>query len=119
EGTGLDKLMNTIINMYGKLNRRIETPRLNKAVAAWIEDTPPPVGTRTRFKLRYAVQTSVNPQRFTFFVTRPDVVPDSYVSFLKNRIRENFELDSIPVGLELKASRKDWESRTSSPRGKP
>ncbi|MCE5255920.1 MAG: ribosome biogenesis GTPase Der, partial [Spirochaetaceae bacterium] len=47
EGTGLDKLMNTIINMYGKLNRRIETPRLNKAVAAWIEDTPPPVGTRT------------------------------------------------------------------------
>lgn len=117
EGTGLDKLMNTVISMYGKLNRSIETSKLNKAVSGWIEETPPPTGTRTRFKLRYAVQTSVNPQRFTFFVTRPEVVPDSYVSFLKNRIREYFGIDTIPVSLELKASRKGWESHINTVRG--
>jgi GTP-binding protein len=111
EGTGLDKLMNTVISMYSKLNRKIETSKLNKAVGAWIEATPPPVGVHTKFKLRYAVQTSVNPQKFSFFVTRPDVVPDSYVSFLKNKIRDEFALDMIPVRLDLKASRKDWNSR--------
>jgi len=119
EGTGLDKLMNTVISMYGKLNRHIETSKLNKAVSDWIEETPPPIGTRTRFKLRYAVQTSVNPQRFTFFVTRPEVVPDSYISFLKNRIREYFGMDSIPISLELKASRKGWESHLNTVRGQP
>lgn len=115
EGTGLDKLMNTVISMYSKLNKRIETSKLNKAVSDWIEQTPPPVGTRTHFKLRYAVQTSVNPQRFTFFVTRPEVVPDSYVSFLKNRLREYFGMETIPISLELKASRKGWESRIQDP----
>jgi GTP-binding protein len=111
EGTGLDKLMNTVISMYAKLNRRIETSRLNKAVGEWLEATPPPVGLATKFKLRYAVQTSMNPQKFCFFVTRPEVVPDSYISFLRNKVREEFQLDTIPVKLDLKASRKDWNSR--------
>jgi len=114
EGTGMDKLMNTVITMYAKLNKRIETSKLNKAVGTWIENTPPPIGLRTKFKLRYAVQTSVNPQKFSFFVTRPDLVSDSYLSFLKNRVREEFSLDSIPVRLDLKASRKDWNSRKKS-----
>lgn len=114
EGTGMDKLMNTVISMYSKLNKRIETSKLNKAVGVWIETTPPPIGLRTKFKLRYAVQTSTNPQRFSFFVTRPDLVSDSYLSFLKNRIREEFTLDTIPVRLDLKASRKDWNSRKKS-----
>ncbi|HWP67881.1 MAG TPA: hypothetical protein VN437_01180 [Rectinemataceae bacterium] len=39
---------------------------------------------------------------------------DSYLSFLKNRIRDEFGLDTIPVRLELKASRKDWKSREKS-----
>ncbi|TXT46395.1 MAG: GTP-binding protein [Spirochaetes bacterium] len=111
EGTGLDKLMNTIINMYGKLNKKIETPKLNKAVSEWIEATPPPIGTRNQFKLRYAVQVSTNPQKFIFFVTRPEAVAGAYVSFLKNRIREEFDLDSIPITLELKASRVGWKER--------
>ena len=110
EGTGLDKLMNTVISMYAKLNRKIETSKLNKAVGAWIEATPPPIGLRTKFKLRYAVQTSVNPQKFSFFVTRPDVVPDSYVSFLKNKVREEFALDTIPCA---------WTSRPRARTGTP
>jgi GTP-binding protein len=111
EGKGLDSLMNTAISMYSKLNKRIETAKFNKAVARWIETTPPPVGSKNKFKLRYAVQTSINPQKFSFFVTKPDAVAGSYVSFLKNRIREEFALDTIPVQLVLKASRVDWRER--------
>ncbi|MFZ2634721.1 MAG: ribosome biogenesis GTPase Der [Rectinemataceae bacterium] len=107
EGTGLDKLMNTVITMYSQLNKKIETGKLNKAVSHWVETTPPPVGPNTRFKLRYAVQTGINPQRFVFFVTRPEKVSDSYESFLRNKLREEFDLDKIPVMLELKASRVD------------
>ncbi len=111
EGSGLDKLMNTVISIHAMLNRKIETSRLNKAISLWVETNPPPVGPSTRFKLRYAVQTSVNPQKFTVFVTKPEVVPDSYISFLKNKMRKEFGLDGIPLSLELRASRKDWNSR--------
>jgi len=114
EGTGVDKLMNTVVNLHAQLCKRIETSRLNKAFADWVEATPPPVGPRTRFKVRYAVQTSVNPQKFTVFVTRPDAVAESYVSFLRNKIRSELGLDRIPVILELKASRAPIVSRPTS-----
>ena len=57
------------------------------------------------------VQTSTNPVKFVIFATRPEVVPLTYISFLKNRIREDLGFDKIPVQLELKASRKKWEDR--------
>jgi GTPase len=104
DGEGLDKLVSTIVSLYGQLNKRIETSKLNKAVAAWVEGTPPPVGPRTRFKLRYAVQTSTNPQKFVIFASRPDAVTEAYVSFLRNKIREDLGMDKIPVSLEIKAS---------------
>ena len=107
EGEGIDKLMSTVISLYSKSNRAIETAKLNQAVARWIEETPPPAGPRTRFKLRYAVQASMNPQRFIFFVTRPEAVAESYRSFLKNKLRLEFGLDGIPIQLELRASHKD------------
>jgi GTP-binding protein len=104
DGEGVDKLVNAIVNLYGQLNRKIETAKLNKAVAAWVEATPPPVGPRTRFKLRYAVQTSINPQKFAIFASRPEAVTEAYVAFLRNKIREDLGMDKIPVILEIKAS---------------
>jgi GTP-binding protein len=104
EGEGIDKLVSTIVTVYSQLTRRVETSKLNKAVEAWVEATPPPVGPRTRFKLRYAVQTSVNPQKFIIFASRPEAVTEAYVSFLRNKIREDLGMDKIPIDLEIKAS---------------
>ena len=93
DGEGVDKLVSTIVTLYGQLNKRIETSKLNKAVEAWVEATPPPVGPRTQFKLRYAVQTSINPQKFAIFASRPEAVAEAYVSFLRNKIREDLGMD--------------------------
>jgi GTP-binding protein len=57
------------------------------------------------------VQTEVNPVSFLLFATRPEVVPQSYLSYLKNKIRTDLGYDKIPVVLELKASRQKWENR--------
>jgi GTP-binding protein len=112
EGTGIDKLLNAIVHVHGQLTREVETSRLNRCVSEWIEATPPPVGPRTHFKLRYATQTSVNPLRFVFFVTRPDAVKESYISFLRNKLREELGYDKVPLFVELRASRQ------ASPKGR-
>ena len=111
DGIGVDKLISTIVTVYAQLTKEIATGPLMRAVEGWIEATPPPVGPKTRWKLRYAVQTSSNPQRFTFFVTRPEAVAEAYRSFLRNQIREGLGLDKVPVLLELKASRQGWVER--------
>jgi len=105
EGTGVDKLLNTIVSVHAELCKETETSVLNRAVSAWIDETPPPIGTRTRFKLRYAVQSSVNPLHFIFFVTRPEAVKEAYIAFLRNKIRTELGYDLVPLTVELRASR--------------
>jgi GTP-binding protein len=107
KGTGVEKLLSTVVSVHSQLTKEMETNKLNKAVAAWLEATPPPVGPRTQFKLRYAVQTSANPLHFVFFVTRPDAVRESYISFLRNKIRDELGYDKVPLFVELRASRSD------------
>jgi GTP-binding protein len=104
EGEGVDKLVTTIVSVYAQLTKRIETSKLNKAIETWVEETPPPIGVHTHFKLRYAVQTSVNPQKFTIFISRPEAVAEAYVAFLRNKIRTELGMDKIPLILEIKAS---------------
>jgi GTP-binding protein len=104
DGTGIDKLLNTAIKLYGQLNTRIETGRLNQALARWLQEYPPPSGPQTRFKVKYAVQNSVNPVRFIFFVSRPRAVSDAYVAYLRPKIRKELGFSMIPVSVEVRGS---------------
>ncbi len=111
EGKGFKNLLNTAIELYGQLTRKIETGVLNTALKDWVSAYPPPASRASQFKIRYMVQTSVNPVSFLLFASRPEVVPESYLSYLKNKIRSDLGFDKIPVLLELKSSRKKWEDR--------
>lgn len=105
EGEGVDKLLNMVITVQAQLAKKVPTPDINKAAAEWVESTPPPANPRNRFRLRYACQISIAPQKFAFFITRPEFVPGSYVSYLRNKIREDFGLDKVPVLISLRESR--------------
>jgi len=111
EGKGIKLLLNTALELYEQLTRKIETGPLNVALKDWVTAYPPPASRTASFKIKYMVQTDVNPATFLIFASRPEVVPQSYVSYLKNKIRSDLGFDKIPVLLELKASRKKWEER--------
>ncbi|GAB1481907.1 ribosome biogenesis GTPase Der [Treponema sp.] len=107
DGTGVDKLLDTAVRMYAQLVMKVETGPLNSALERWLEDFPPPISPRNRFKIRYATQTSVNPIKFMFFVSRPEAVSEAYVAYLRNKVRKDLGYSMIPVEIELKGSRKD------------
>ena len=111
EGTGIKALLNECIELYNQLNHKIPTTALNMALKDWLFKYPPPASKTAHFKIRYMTQKSVNPVNFIIFATRPEVVPETYVTYLKNRIRQDLGFDKIPVQLEMKASRKKWEDR--------
>ncbi|GBU26901.1 GTP-binding protein [Treponema sp. R8-4-B8] len=104
DGSGVDKLLNTAVKMYGQLNLQIGTSQLNQALEKWLQEYPPPTGPRTYFKIKYAVQKSANPVQFIFFVSRIQAVSDSYISYLRNKIRKDLGFSLIPVLLEIKSS---------------
>jgi GTP-binding protein len=123
DGSGVEELLATAARMYAQLNKRVETAPLNQALERWLAEYPPPSGPQTRFKVKYAVQVSDNPVKFVFFVSRPRAVSEAYVSYLRNRIRKDLGYSLIPVGIEIRPSRKpDAEGRvpkkTSAGRGR-
>jgi GTP-binding protein len=115
---GIRGLMMTTLQIYEQLTRKIDTASLNMALKDWLFKYPPPATKAIHFKIRYMTQTSVNPVNFLIFATRPDNVPLTYVSYLKNRIREDLGFDQIPVQIEMKASRTDWKQREENKKQK-
>jgi GTP-binding protein len=110
-GTGVGTLLNAALELHGQLTRKIDTAALNLALADWLAAYPPPSNGGQRCKLRYITQAGVNPVRFLIFCNRPELLPGSYVSYLKNKIRSDLGFDKIPVQLEVRKSRKNWEDR--------
>ena len=110
-GDGIKNLMNKALEIYDQLTRKVDTASLNMALKDWLFKYPPPATKAIHFKIRYMTQTSVNPVNFLIFATTPENVPGTYVSYLKNRIREDLGFDQIPVQIEMKASRQKWQDR--------
>lgn len=111
ENTGIKQLLNTVMELYNQLTKKIDTASLNTALKDWVHAYPPPASRSASFKMRYIVQTSTNPVEFLLFATRPEVVQQTYISYLKNKVRSDLGFDKIPVNVELKASRQKWENR--------
>ncbi len=111
EGKGIVDLLNTTITLYEQLTKKLDTSVLNNALKDWLDRYPPPATRTAHFKIRYMVQKSVDPISFLIFATKPEVVPETYITYLKNRIREDLGYEQIPVQLEMKASRQKWEKR--------
>ena len=110
-GDGVKDVLNKAIELHAQLTRTVETSALNRALKDWLAHYPPPATKAIHFKIRYMTQTGTNPVSFRLFCTSPDNVPESYVTYLKNRIRKDLGFDQIPVELEMQASRKRWEQR--------
>jgi GTP-binding protein len=104
ERTGIGRLLRTTVKIWKQLNRRIETGRLNRALEEWTEETPPPMIKGRRLKLRYITQPQSNPVRFVLFVSRKHAFPDTYLSYIRNKIRSEFGFTDIPIKIELRSS---------------
>ncbi len=109
DGTGVDVLLDTALRMYAQLTRRVDTGPLNQALEKWLFDYPPPIGPKTRFKVKYATQTDANPVKFVFFVSRPEAVTEAYIAYLRNKIRKDLGYSMIPIEVEMRGSRKSPE----------
>lgn len=77
---------------------RIPTPELNRLVRGWQASHPIPVRKGRRAKIQYVVQAGTNPPTVVLFASGGDV-PDDYLRFLENRLRDTFDLVGTPIHL--------------------
>ncbi|MBW8283028.1 MAG: ribosome biogenesis GTPase Der [Rhizobium sp.] len=110
-GYGLDKLMQAIIDTDRIWNKRISTAKLNR----WLEHTqvqhPPPAVSGRRIKLKYMTQVKARPPAFMISCTRADALPESYVRYLTNGLRADFDMPGVPIRIHFKAAENPFENR--------
>ncbi len=112
KGEGLDKLMRAVFKVYDRWNIRIPTSPLNKWFADVTDNNPPPLGKNNRrIKLRYITQAKTRPPAFFIFSSNPEGLPDSYLRYLINNLRETFDMGGIPIRITVRKGNNPYQDK--------
>jgi GTP-binding protein len=103
-GRGLDKLMDAVIRTHQVWNRRVSTGKLNRWFEGIVTHHPPPAVAGRRLKVKYITQAKTRPPGFVVSCSRPEAMPESYVRYLANSLREVFDMPGVPIRIVLRAS---------------
>ncbi|HVX76687.1 MAG TPA: ribosome biogenesis GTPase Der [Bradyrhizobium sp.] len=101
-GEGIDRLMSAIEEAYAVWNKRVPTAALNRWFEQAVAANPPPAVSGRRLKLNYITQTKARPPSFVLFCSRADAVPQSYLRYLVNSLRDVFGLPGTPMRISLR-----------------
>ncbi|MGJ5179793.1 ribosome biogenesis GTPase Der [Bradyrhizobium oligotrophicum] len=114
-GEGIDRLMQAIVESYAIWNKRVSTAALNRWFEEAIANNPPPAVSGRRLKLNYITQTKARPPSFVLFCSRADAIPQSYLRYLVNSMRETFELPGTPVRITLREKANPFAHKRKRP----
>ena len=114
-GEGIDHLMRAIEDAYAVWNRRVPTAALNRWFEQAVDANPPPAVSGRRLKLNYITQAKARPPSFVLFCSRADAVPQSYLRYLVNSLREYFELPGTPVRISLREKANPFAHKRKRP----
>jgi GTP-binding protein len=109
QGRGIDELMKAVFAADRRWNSRITTSKLNRWLEAAIERNAPPAPSGRRIKIRYATQANARPPTFAVFGNQLDKLPDSYIRYLMNGLRESFDLAGVPIRFALRGGKNPYE----------
>jgi GTP-binding protein len=100
-GRGLERLLDSVVELFDRYRTRVPTPELNRALEDLRERRQPPSRNGRRLNLLYAAQIHVRPPRFRVFVNDPGLVTRDYGYWVENELRERFGLDGVPVSIDF------------------
>ena len=116
-GLRVDQLVAAACEVAAVWSKKIATSALNRWLEATMAHHPPPLSIhKQRIKLRYMTQVKARPPTFLIFSTRPGDLPDAYMRYLVNELRDAFGLDGVPIRLNLKKPKNPFVDETT---GKP
>lgn len=109
-GQRVDTLMEAVFAVHETWNKHISTNPLNRWLAAATRAHPPPLSIhKQRIKLRYMTQAKTRPPTFVIFSTRAADLPDAYMRYLVNGLRDTFDLDGVPIRIHLRKPKNPFE----------
>ena len=103
-GRGLERLLDTVEDVFTRYAGRIPTAELNRALQELREARQPPGRRGRRLNILYGTQVSSRPPRFRFFVNDRSLVTRDYGYWVENELRARFGLEGVPVSIDFVTS---------------
>jgi GTP-binding protein len=101
-GEGLHRLLPAALRLEERYRARIPTRELNETLRELAAERPGPRKGQRRLSLRYLVQTSEAPPTFRLDVNDRSLMTRDYGFWLENRLRQRFDLDGVPLVIEVR-----------------
>ncbi len=101
-GEGIERLLPAALRLYDRMSERVSTHKLNTELRRLAEERPGPRDGQRRLSLRYLVQTGTMPPTFRLDVNDRALMTRDYGFWLENRLRRAFDLDGVPVIIEVR-----------------
>jgi GTP-binding protein len=108
--------MQAILDAHAVWNKRVPTNALNRWLDEALSAHPPPAVSGRRLKINYITQPKARPPTFVLFCTRADAMPDIYIRYLVNSLRESFDLPGTPIRLQLREKDNPFKGRAAKKR---
>lgn len=96
------KALAIIDSVFENWNLNVATSELNKLLEKIVARRHPAAVAGKYIKLNYVTQTGVRPPTFLFFSNFPKLIQKSYIRYLENRIRDEYNLEGVPVRIRFK-----------------
>lgn len=103
----IDKLFNLIDEVDENYSFRVPTGLLNTMLRDAMLINPPKTKKGKRLKIYYMSQVTTRPPKFLIYVNDEELMHFSYLRFIENKLRENFNFRGIPITLEVRNRRFD------------
>jgi GTP-binding protein len=107
-GEGVDRLLPAVLAADRAWNLRVPTAQLNRFLSEALSRHPPPAIHGRRVRIRYMTQAKSRPPTFALFGNQLDALPQSYLRYLQNALRETFGLQGTPMRFALRTAKNPY-----------
>lgn len=105
----INKLRDTIIQVKNNISRKINTNQLNDLMATTQMIRPASSINGRRLSITFARQIDGSIPTFLLFVNNVDLAHFTYLRYIENQIRENYDFSGTPIELVLRNKNKKEE----------
>ena len=103
--------VNQLFNLIEEVDRnysfRVPTGTLNTLLRDAMLLNPPKSKKGKQLKIYYMSQVTTRPPKFIIYVNDKELLHFSYLRFIENKIRENFDFRGVPIVFDVRNRRMD------------
>ena len=110
-GEGLERLEAAVTEADKAWNSRVSTATLNRFLEEALQRHATPAISGRRVRIRYMTQRKARPPSFTLFGNQLDALPEAYLRYLQNGLREAFGLKGTPLRFSVRNSKNPYSTK--------